>query len=110
MVLKFTFFQNCSSLFYISQNYIRRFKDTTVFEDVFTEILTQAIRHNLVSGADSIQENNLTHYQSKITLDDLQSKAQMKEHANKALHHTVCYNLNQIIKKEIAKLKQRTAW
>lgn len=33
-----------------SQNYIRRFKDTTVFEDIFTEILTQAIQHKLVSG------------------------------------------------------------
>ena len=33
-----------------SQNYIRRFAGTTVFEDIFVEIVEQAIKYNLVSG------------------------------------------------------------
>ncbi len=33
-----------------SQNYIRRFQGTTIFEDIFTEIFEQAIKLHLVSG------------------------------------------------------------
>ena len=33
-----------------SQNYIRRFQGTTIFEDIFTEIVEQAIKLNLVKG------------------------------------------------------------
>ena len=33
-----------------SQNYIRRFQGTTIFEEIFTQIVEQAINLNLVSG------------------------------------------------------------
>ena len=33
-----------------SQNYIRRFQGTTVFEDIFVEIVEQAIKYGLVKG------------------------------------------------------------
>ena len=33
-----------------SQNYIRRFQGTTIFEDIFTEIVEQAVNLHLVSG------------------------------------------------------------
>ena len=33
-----------------SQNYIRRFKGTTIFEDIFVNIVEQAIKYNLVKG------------------------------------------------------------
>ena len=33
-----------------SQNYIRRFQGTQVFEEIFVEIVEQAIKHNLVKG------------------------------------------------------------
>ena len=33
-----------------SQNYIRRFKDTDIFEKIFVNIVEQAIKYNLVKG------------------------------------------------------------
>lgn len=33
-----------------SQNYIRRFQGTTIFEEIFVEIVEQAIKYNLVKG------------------------------------------------------------
>ena len=35
---------------FISKNRQRRFKDSKIFEDIFNNILAQAIQHNLVSG------------------------------------------------------------
>lgn len=33
-----------------SKNYERRFKDTDIFEEIFVEIVNQAIKYNLVDG------------------------------------------------------------
>ena len=33
-----------------SKNYERRFKDSTIFEDIFTNIVNQAIKYNLIDG------------------------------------------------------------
>lgn len=42
--------QNTPHYSTFSQNYIRRFQGTTIFEDIFTEIVEQAIKLHLVKG------------------------------------------------------------
>lgn len=42
--------QNTPHYSTFSQNYIRRFQGTTIFEDIFTEIVEQAIKMKLVKG------------------------------------------------------------
>ena len=37
-----------------SQNYIRRFKGTDIFEKIFVNIVEQAIKYNLVKGETSL--------------------------------------------------------
>ena len=50
MVFRNTFRKENTHYSTFSQNYIRRFKGTKVFENIFVKIIEQAIKYNLVKG------------------------------------------------------------
>lgn len=72
-----------------SQNYIRRFKGTTVFEDIFVEIVEQAIKYNLVKGetffTDSTHKKanaNKNKYHEEIRKEIIKRKQWLEEEIN----------------------------
>lgn len=41
----------------ISKNYVRRFKDTNVFEEIFNEIVHQALKNNLIDAQEFFSDS-----------------------------------------------------
>lgn len=64
-----------------SQNYIRRFKDTTVFEDIFVNIVEQAIAHGLVKGETFFTDS--THKKANANKNKFHEEIQQVVHKRK---------------------------
>jgi transposase len=72
-----------------SQNYIRRFQGTTIFEDIFVEIVEQAIKYNLVKGetffTDSTHKKanaNKNKYHTEIRKEVIKRRKWLEEEIN----------------------------
>lgn len=64
-----------------SQNYIRRFKDTKVFEDIFVNIVEQAITHGLVKGETFFTDS--THKKANANKNKFHEEIQQVVHKRK---------------------------
>lgn len=59
----------------------------------------------------AIQEKNLAYYQQEVTLDDLQSKQEMRQHFEKALPDILIRNpYLEEVKRAVQSVEQATAW
>ena len=64
-----------------SQNYIRRFQGTNVFEEIFVEIVEQAIKHNLVKGETFFTDS--THKKANANKNKFHEEVQKVVHQRK---------------------------
>ena len=64
-----------------SQNYIRRFKGTDVFEEIFVEIVEQAIKYNLVKGETFFTDS--THKKANANKNKFHEEVQKVVHQRK---------------------------
>lgn len=64
-----------------SQNYIRRFKGTDIFENIFTNIVEQAIKYNLVKGETFFTDS--THKKANANKNKFHEEIQQVVHERK---------------------------
>ena len=64
-----------------SQNYIRRFQGTDVFEEIFVEIVEQAIKYNLVKGETFFTDS--THKKANANKNKFHEEVQKEVHQRK---------------------------
>ena len=64
-----------------SQNYIRRFKGTDIFENIFTNIVEQAIKYNLVKGETFFTDS--THKKANANKNKFHEEIQKVVHERK---------------------------
>ena len=64
-----------------SQNYIRRFQGTTIFEEIFVEIVEQAIKYNLVKGETFFTDS--THKKANANKNKFHEEIQQVVHQRK---------------------------
>lgn len=84
-----------------SKNYERRFKDSDIFEDIFVEIVNQAIKYNLIDGTTFYTDS--THKKAKKEIKKLQQKQNVPD-KTKEIEAELKKNASQIVNDTKSKL------